>query len=92
MKANIFKIVMPVAAILLAIGGSLSTHASEKKNLALTNGYITPIGQAMCSVITPCQNVGSIPCTVIYEGNSYSPKGKFNPSDTSCIRILYRLD
>ena len=80
---------MPAIAILLAIGGSFVSYASEKTTNALVPGYIDIIG-SHCIHYTTCSNiVGPVICTAIYQGIVYQAYGRF-PNDTVCDLILWR--
>jgi len=89
MKTNFFKIVMPAAAILFAIGGSFVSHASEKKTNANVPGYIMLAG--MCQNVTTCSDVSNpVVCTIIYQGITYQAYAKQSPADTVCDIIRWR--
>jgi len=91
MKTNFFKIVMPAAAILLAIGGSFVSQASVKKTTALVPGYVLLPGENECRNITICSNVlNPVLCTAIYQGNTYQCFSKQSGSDTVCDIFLWR--
>ena len=82
---------MPAIAILLAIGGSFVSHASEKKTNVIVPGYIIPIGGSICENITTCSNVLTpVLCTVIYQGITYQAFAKQSGSDTVCDITLWR--
>ena len=82
---------MPAVAIILAISGSYTTHASEKGTNALVPGYIYPIGSCCCINITACSNVANpVLCTAIYQGITYQAFIKQSPSDTTCDIVGYK--
>lgn len=92
MKNFFFKIVIPSAAILLAIGGSFTTHASQKKATVPVPGYFTPLGSGggpACQLSITCTTIPGPLCTVIFQGRNYAALGKVNPSDTTCPVIVY---
>jgi len=91
MKTNYFKIVMPTVAILLAIGSSLATHASEKSTLVIKTGYISPIGGWPCSISTLCSSTGTSICTATYQAIKYQAYGKASQGDTVCEIFLFKL-
>jgi len=92
MKTNFFKIVMPAATILLAVGGSFASHASEKKTTINVPGYVILPGDPICRNLTTCQNItATVLCTVIYQGNSYMAFSKQAPSDMVCDMFTWRL-
>lgn len=81
---------MSAVAVLLAIGASFTTHASEKKVLGPVNGYISPIGWP-CGITVGCSNTGFQACTAWYNGNLYQAFEKASYWDTVCIRVTYKL-
>jgi len=91
MKTSLFKIVMPTIAILLAVGGSFASNASEKATSTILPGYIIPLGGSICQNFTTCENILS-PwiCTLVYQGIPYQAYGKMSPQDTVCDIILYK--
>ena len=90
MKSIFFKIVMPVAAIILAIGSSISTHASQKRAHQFITGYINPVGSNLCSITASCTDVGGVLCTATYQSVVYQAFGKEAPSDSTCPVLLFR--
>lgn len=92
MKTKIFKMLMPVLAIILAIGGSFATHAAEKKADQTIIGYATSINGTPCSIIIICGQIPNTICVIIIIGIPTQAWGKFNPNDTACPIILRRAD
>ena len=82
---------MPAVAIILAIVGSFSSHASEKSTSAIVPGYtLLPTG-TVCINIANCSNIPSpVLCSVIYQSVTYQVFGKEHPNDTACITFLFR--
>ena len=89
MKTIIFKILLPFTAPLFAIGVSFTTNVSEKKFLAMTNGYIVAPNTPPCSVNTQCCS-GNVVCSMVYMGQAYQAFGKILPTDTTCNKIVYK--
>jgi len=90
MKINLPKIIIPVTAILLAVGGSFASRASEKSSLVKIQGYFYPLGSPDCIPGILCNTSGAILCTVVYRGQVYQEFGKIFPSDVPCPIVLYR--
>jgi len=91
MKTNFFRIVIPAVAILLALGGSFVSHASEKKTNANVSAWIIPIGATQCMSFSTCSNIVSpVLCTVTYQSNTYQAFNKEAPSDTTCNVLLFK--
>jgi len=91
MKTNSFKIVVSAAAILLAIGGSFVSHASEKKTNIIVPGYIIPTGDFICRNLTTCSNVSNpVVCTVIYQNGNYQAYNKQSGTDVVCDILLWK--
>jgi len=97
MKTNYSKIAIQMFAILLAIGSSFATTASEKKVNAPVIGYfpiipvIGPPPLTPCSFKVLCSNIPGPICTAVYQGNVYQAFGKVHPEDTVCGVTVYRL-
>lgn len=72
MKSNYFKIAMPVLAVVLAIGGSFASKASEQSTAAKITGYITPFGRPACSITVQCSNLPGPACSAFYQGDRKS--------------------
>ena len=87
MKTFLFKAAMPVAAILLAIGGSFATQASEKKVSQDVQGW-TRLQTLACDIPVTCGPFVETICTAIIEGNPVQAYGKINPNDTACTLRL----
>jgi len=92
MKTVFFKIATPLIVILLILGNSFSSHASEEETSAPITCYASPLGGAPCSISTICSTVGTIICTVTYQGQVYQVFGKVNPTDVVCPIVCYKLD
>ena len=94
MKTKIFKIVLPLIAIVFAIGGSFVSHASEKNVNAPVTAYINPIPlppTGPCSVAVTCSNIVSpVVCSATYLGDTYQAYSKANPMDNFCLIVRYR--
>jgi len=80
---------MPTVAILLAVGGSFVSHASEKKTTASVPGYIIPLG-GICQNVILCNNISPGLCTVIYQGLSYQTFAKQAGCNTVCDILLWK--
>jgi len=92
MKTNLSKMIMTIVAIMLAIGGSFVSHASEKKTFTILPGYINPIFSFPCTNVTSCSNIAGRPfCTVTYQGHLYQAFGRQSPGDPYCDTVLFRL-
>jgi len=89
MKTYLSKIIMPIAAITLAIGGSFVSHASEKSSLVKVTGYFHPNGTPICVPIKICNTIGFVLCTTVYQGRVYQVFGKVSPNDTVCPVTLF---
>lgn len=81
MKTNYFKIVMPVIAVIFAIGGSFATFASEKSTQTSVIGYVSYF--TSCDIAVACGTLGPV-CTATVGGNVYQAFGKFSINDTAC--------
>jgi len=96
MKTNYPKIAIQIFAILLAIGSSFATTASEKKVNAPVTGYfpkfpiIGPPPIAQCMFAQLCSNTPGPICTGVYQGITYQVFGKANPNDTVCQIVLFK--
>jgi len=83
------KTFMSALFILFSIGAAFSLHASEGKTG--TYGYVTPINGGACSLVVPCNSIGSQACIAIYGGSYYRAFGKIDPNDTACFLVIYRF-
>ena len=88
MKIHYLKALMPLIAIMFAIGSSVVTKASEKSVLAITNGYVP--NSVPCVNPTQCCNIGATVCSVYFGGQSYQLFGKFTPVDQTCMKTVFR--
>ena len=94
MKSHFFKIVMPVAAILLAIGGSFASKANTVKSpQIIVPGYYNtnPAIPNPCNVSVQCSNITGPVCTVTVGGQSYQAFGKVLETDTVCEIVRFRM-
>jgi len=94
METNFFKIVLPVIAIIISIGSSITIQANTKKDpKTVIPGYYNtnPSIPNPCNLSIQCSNnVGPL-CTTISDGQIYQAFGKEFSTDTTCSIILYRL-
>jgi len=83
------KRILPVAVIMLAIGGAFASQSSKNVAFASKTGYID--SPSPCSVAVSCNtNVGAICSQLDANGNEQQAFGKVNPQDASCAQVLYR--
>jgi len=95
MKTIFFKIGMPVAAIVLAIGGSIVSNAqTEKSPQIIVPGYYNtnPAIPNPCNVSVQCNSVSGPVCTVVVAGITYQAFGKEFTTDTVCPIVLSKLN
>jgi len=90
MKTILKTVLFPVLAILLAIGSSFATRASEKTNTTTITCHVTPLGSAPCSISTQCSNTPGALCTLTYLGIIYPVYAKLAITDTNCEIVCYK--
>lgn len=65
MKTNVFKIVLPMAVVALALAGAVNTSAMEKNGEIFDQmGYAHISSPESCDAVQECSNVGNYNCTV----------------------------
>ena len=91
MKTKLSKILIPLLAILFAIGESITSQAAQQETNVKIKGYFSVIGvNPPCSLYLNCNTeIRPRLCTVIYQGQIYQAFGKINVNDTTCIIVLY---
>jgi len=94
MKTILKKIIMPLLAVILAIGFSFVSHAQEEKipQLNVPGYYNTnPSIPYPCNIVIICSTTVGPVCIVIISGQAYQAFGKISPTDADCVIILFRL-
>lgn len=65
MKTNVFKIVLPMAVVALALAGAANTSAMENNGEAVDiMGYDHISNPESCNAVQECSNTGDNFCTV----------------------------
>lgn len=85
---------MPMAVILLAIGGSFVSHASGKKIQQVVPGYATTNPARPCDVSIPCSTNPANPiCTLTIGTTTYQAFGRLTPTEAvPCPIVLRRVN
>lgn len=78
MKTKSLRALLPLMAILFAVGFAFTTEQKSLEEGVLVTGYIFQNGQCI-SASKDCNNLGSTPCT--YNGNQVF---RNRASSTSC--------
>ena len=89
MKNLNLKSFLPGLLMLIAITSAFAFQKSnEKPSVLAETGWVDH--PAPCTQPVECENLGGPICTVMLNNTEYDVKGKFNPSDITCERVLTR--
>ena len=81
---NLVKVIMPVAAFILASAGAVSTNvnSSTKSTIVATKGWNRISTNEPCTELRMCNNVGNTMCTL-------SGVQAFEKVGANCTKELY---
>lgn len=93
MKNHFLKNVLSLATIVLAIGGSFVSHASQKSPKAIIPGYATTNPARRCAHTVACSTDAANPyCTYTTGTTTYYALGRLTPNVyIPCEVILYKV-
>ncbi|MCK0115242.1 DUF6520 family protein [Gelidibacter sp. F63206] len=92
MKVKIFKMVLPVFVLMLAVVSAFAFKSVEDKALLAPElGWINLSSQPCAIQVTDCDNTPSeFVCTAFYEGESHQVFGKTGTQPLVCNKQLFR--
>lgn len=85
------EILIPVAVVAAGVLGAFATQMSESSNTAqaLEPAWIDNV--APCAEDPyMCASLGSEVCTIIIDGVERQLRGKYNSSDATCPKVLFK--
>ncbi|MFV5703062.1 DUF6520 family protein [Flavobacterium sp. XS2P12] len=90
MKTEIFKMILPMAVIAVAVTGAFSSNAMNKNSKAFApkQGYTHTSPSSACNISNMCSDVIGDFCTVGAE--EVRLFGKTNPEATTCNVPVYK--
>ncbi len=88
MKTINFKSALPILVMAIAITSAFAFQNDERAKTTSVQGWIDHPNP--CSIPETCEDEGGAICTIMYGGTLYDVKGKFNPNDLTCERVLTR--